>query len=65
MPMATRPVGVTTKHRGGQAPPEEVAYEESTDENALTGMTTKADILEFVRWSVQAWCPQYAAELPN
>ena len=43
----------------------EIAYEESVDENQLTGMTSNADILKFVRWSVQAWCPQYGAELPN
>jgi hypothetical protein len=48
-----------------QSMAQEVAYEESVDENALTGMTTNADILKFVRWSVQAWCPQYAGELPN
>jgi len=28
-------------------------------------MTTNADILKFIRWSVQAWCPQNTPELPN
>ena len=43
---------------------DEVSCEESVDENSDTGMTTKADILTFVRASVNAWCPQYAPELP-
>lgn len=42
----------------------EIAYEESVDENTLTGMTTKSDILTFIRASVTVWCPQYESELP-
>jgi hypothetical protein len=42
----------------------EVAYEESVDENSLTGMTTKRDILTFIRDSVEAFCPKYESELP-
>lgn len=42
----------------------EIAYEESVDENTTTGMTTKSDILLFVRDSVKAFCPQYAKDLP-
>lgn len=42
----------------------EIAYEKSVDENSLTGMTTDKDIVTFVRDSVEAWCPQYARDLP-
>lgn len=48
-----------------QSMTQEVAYEESVDENAVTGMTTNSDIVKFIRWSVLAWCPQYAAGLPS
>jgi hypothetical protein len=41
-----------------------IAYEQQADENTLTGMTTKNDILTFIRDSVEAWCPQHASELP-
>ncbi len=47
-----------------QSMAQEVAYEESGDENPLTG-TTNAAIRKFIRWSVPAWCPQYTPELPN
>lgn len=41
-----------------------IAYEQSVDETTLTGMTTDKDIATYVRYSVQAFCKQYAAQLP-
>lgn len=43
----------------------EIAYEESVDENTTTGMTTNTDIVKYVRYSVQAWCPKYEGQLPG
>ena len=43
----------------------EISYEDSVDENTLTGMTTAKDIVTFVTDSVEAYCPKYASALPT
>lgn len=43
----------------------EISYQEQTNESSATGMTTNADVLAFVRASVEAWCPKYSSELPG